>query len=1150
MADPSGTPRLSLQKAQIGGLDWFVLEQDGAQQAGGRAWVSEGDPYQGPTDRFEIALKDFSQGAGFTYEGPDGTYDRAAGWELSAPGKPTMWPLRASGAPFTCSADFRGWQFQLGVYLYVCRGRLVCKYAINDAAGATWPIIERHDLGASNVIAGRPIANFIGAKAYVPIRAGAGGSLARFHELTTVATTTVEQQTVTITGTPTSGTYVLHFDGKDTAAIAFNAIASAVQTALRLVPGLEDVTVSSTGSTPNFVHTVVMTGVAGAMGTSSPPAMTVSDTTSGGTHGIAIATTVAGVSDTWTQGPASCEARNFRKWKGLLFRSKGNQLYSVSADPMVDANWAPTFSGAGYAVGDASQEITDMCPVDTQLLSIERPDGVWTFNESLQASNRLTALEAVVDATNGVGAEEVNGQILVPHKAGLVAWAPGTYHFVGAEQDGALDAGLSEGWGRVQSIAPYGKYAFYVVNDTLRGVASLMSLQGSEINRSHQSYFALSVPHQHQEKSAVTYESVIVIQSTSEPVTAKIPAAWTDDSAVGTITWSNPTNAAADDGAFASAAVGTSHYLKGLNPGGTIPSSATIQGIKATVKRKVSASATPAFRNAQTASASAAGIAVTKPTGTVDGDFLLAVIEIASVAIGSPAITAPAGWALVTRTDYPDRIVALYSKTAASEGASWTWSGNPGNWAGCVGAWSAVDTANPFADPPALSAISVVSANVSNQYTYTMPATTEDHVRIVGFGIPLTTDVALTLGPASMSFRAAAVYTATSPHCDIVLADLDQAAAGTAGTLTWTGDTGSAGAFGLFITVGLRGAATVVDSVVRLVKGGTVVGSDKKDGTTNWPSAVATVDYGGSNDLWGTSWTPADVNGTTFGVVLSALVSSGLAYVDTIYLTVYYSLPGNTDTPSYLSVLEVDATRLIATPRIYQLARNGLPVANDPNLSLASSGATLYSSRYFRPARGLQKTWDCVETWLEASPATNTPGLQIWASVDEGAAFQLLDENGDAATLRTTGFHQVFFPATAAAVGHYVALQFRVPALGGVEVPVALTFRDTVLRGHYRPLLTETIKDIVIVLDKGQFEDMTGERRSVAKLIADLSELAGPNDGPVPYRSPIDAVTRTAQIGYCAVLPPRFKEVSFKGFASSALVAVVTLRKMVMPRAG
>lgn len=78
---------------------------------------------------------------------------------------------------------------------------------------------------------------------------------------TTMVMSNYEVQTLTVAGTPTSGSYWLTYTDVDsnqymTPPLAYNASGSAVQSALRTIPGLEAVTVSTTGTTPNFVHTV------------------------------------------------------------------------------------------------------------------------------------------------------------------------------------------------------------------------------------------------------------------------------------------------------------------------------------------------------------------------------------------------------------------------------------------------------------------------------------------------------------------------------------------------------------------------------------------------------------------------------------------------------------------------------------------------------------------------------------------------------------------------------------------------------------------------------------------------------------------------------------------------------------------------------
>jgi hypothetical protein len=96
----------------------------------------------------------------------------------------------------------------------------------------------------------------------------------------------------------------------------------------------------------------------------------------------------------------------------------------------------------------------------------------------------------------------------------------------------------------------------------------------------------------------------------------------------------------------------------------------------------------------------------------------------------------------------------------------------------------------------------------------------------------------------------------------------------------------------------------VQDVTVRLFKAGTLVG-DNKPAAGTWPIATNTVaTYGGSSDLWGTTWTPAQINASNFGVTLDVTngASARTASVDYVHITVYYK-----DTPT-LSVTNSPVT--------------------------------------------------------------------------------------------------------------------------------------------------------------------------------------------------------------------------------------------------
>lgn len=116
-----------------------------------------------------------------------------------------------------------------------------------------------------------------------------------------------EVQTVTITGGPTGGTYTLTFDGETTGTIAWNAAASAVQTALEALSNVNsgDVTCAG-GPHPGTPVTVTfagrfigknvpqMTAASGSLTGGTTPTVTVTTTTGGGSGSADGTETLAG----------------------------------------------------------------------------------------------------------------------------------------------------------------------------------------------------------------------------------------------------------------------------------------------------------------------------------------------------------------------------------------------------------------------------------------------------------------------------------------------------------------------------------------------------------------------------------------------------------------------------------------------------------------------------------------------------------------------------------------------------------------------------------------------------------------------------------------------------------------------------------------
>ncbi|MEU0078558.1 hypothetical protein ABZY58_11730 [Micromonospora tulbaghiae] len=131
-----------------------------------------------------------------------------------------------------------------------------------------------------------------------------------------------EVQTVTITGTPTGGTFTLTLNGETTAGIAYNATAAAVRDALAALPSLtaNDVTVTG-GPGPGTPYIV---GFKGRFAGQNVAQMTASGAslTGGATPSVTVATTTAG-------GSASVSGLDVPE--GFLLTSKEVHTANVGA---------------------------------------------------------------------------------------------------------------------------------------------------------------------------------------------------------------------------------------------------------------------------------------------------------------------------------------------------------------------------------------------------------------------------------------------------------------------------------------------------------------------------------------------------------------------------------------------------------------------------------------------------------------------------------------------------------------------------------------------------------------------------------------------------------------------------------------------------
>lgn len=87
-------------------------------------------------------------------------------------------------------------------------------------------------------------------------------------------------------------------------------------------------------------------------------------------------------------------------------------------------------------------------------------------------------------------------------------------------------------------------------------------------------------------------------------------------------------------------------------------------------------------------------------------------------------------------------------------------------------------------------------------------------------------------------------------------------------------------------------SGVILDDHVQLMKAGVVQATDRS-GAVSWPHSSTVATFGSSSDLWGTTWSAADVNNANFGVVFAANgISAGgiTGVVVSVSVTVYYTL--------------------------------------------------------------------------------------------------------------------------------------------------------------------------------------------------------------------------------------------------------------------
>lgn len=310
------------------------------------------------------------------------------------------------------------------------------------------------------------------------------------------------------------------------------------------------------------------------------------------------------------------------------------------------------------------------------------------------------------------------------------------------------------------------------------------------------------------------------------------PTTAVDDGTVGTKSWAFAGNATALDDAKATIATANpatvSHYLKCTNFGFSIPTSATIDGILVEINCNGSQSGTASVPEFQT-------IKLINGAGTIVGNNL---------GTGS----------------FPS--VAAYSSFGSSSNT-----------------WAASLTEADIND---VDFGVVISALFDGGENPNASIGAIDHVRITVY---YTAVVIAWSNPSNVTASNDSRATSTLV-ADAVTQDLKCTAFAFAISTT-------SNIIGIEVIVerseGSVSVAAIEDATIQLLKNGTAVGTNKA-ASAAWPVADAIKTYGSSTDLWGESWTAADINDTDFGVIVAAKNTGGGsedARIDHVQIKVY-----------------------------------------------------------------------------------------------------------------------------------------------------------------------------------------------------------------------------------------------------------------------
>lgn len=116
-----------------------------------------------------------------------------------------------------------------------------------------------------------------------------------------------------------------------------------------------------------------------------------------------------------------------------------------------------------------------------------------------------------------------------------------------------------------------------------------------------------------------------------------------------------------------------------------------------------------------------------------------------------------------------------------------------------------------------------------------------------------------------------------------------------------------------------------VDARAQLVKADAVQTTNKATGASISTFGGSYRSYGGASDLWGTTWTPAEINAAGFGFVFAATAAGGSSvYVDHIRVTVTYVIGSQAEVSARGTVVAIGSYRGVFVVAAAKITLSGM----------------------------------------------------------------------------------------------------------------------------------------------------------------------------------------------------------------------------------